>query len=84
MNKYTIQKFHPSSARKLVIGKASDRKRNFKKPVSKRYAMLYLIKKYGKDFYNSLPKMKTKDRLDKSAFDISDSLIISLAGQKSI
>ena len=79
-HKYIIQKIHPSTARKLAIGKSTNK--SFKKPTPKRFAMCFLIKKYGKSFYKQLPRMKRKDKLSKEAFDISDSLIISLSCQK--
>ena len=74
----SLELIHVNSgtARKNVMGKS--RNKYFK--TSKRFAMYYLIKRFGKEFYKSLPRMKRKDELSNLAYDISDAIILSLYG----
>lgn len=67
-----------STARKVVLGKSRDK--NFDNV--KEYVLIQLINKYGEEFLDTLPKMKTKDKLAKESFDVCDAIIMALYNEK--
>lgn len=73
--KIPISHISASSARKLLFGKAYDKKL-FKD--TKKFVLHNLLLIYGNNFIEDLPKMKRKDKLSKEAYDICDAIVMAL------
>ncbi len=75
-NGYEVIHINPSAARKKVFGIIKkDFKLQFKD--NKRWIVYLLLKMYGKDLYQKLPKNR-KGFLSKNSYDICDSIVVGL------
>lgn len=70
---YSTEHINASTARKALFGKSRDKAYSN----TKKFVLANLHIMLGDDWFNSLPKMKTKDKLSKNAYDICDSIVVA-------